>query len=326
MRRRDFVILLSGSAIWPVSGYAQQETMPTVGFLRNTSAESSQQFVAAFRKGLSEGGFVENRNVKIEYRWANNRDEDLPRLAADLVAHNAAVLVAGGGSVVALAAKSVAGSVPVVFELGGNPVKLGLVDSLNRPGGNLTGVGLFSNTIGPKRIELLHQIVPRAKTIGLLVDPSNPNTTAEIQFAQHAAKSLGIQVEALEARTNEEIEDAFATIHRLEMGGLIVMATPLFVGKRDHLIRLAARTSTPVIYPFPSFTNAGGLMSYGDDLADAFRQLGVYTARILKGEKPSDLPVVQPRKFEFVINLKTAKSLGLVVPPMLLATADSVIE
>lgn len=327
MRRRDFVVaLFSGPALtWSLPGHAQQEPLPTIGFLRNTSAKSSQQLISAFHKGLAEGGLIENRNVRIEYRWANDQENELPRLASDLVAHKAAVIVAGGGSVVALAAKQAGGSIPIVFELGGDPVKLGLVASLNRPGANLTGVALFSNTIGPKRIEFLHQIA-KAKSIGLLVDPSNPNAKAEVQLAQDAAKSLSIRALTLEATAESEIEQAFAKSHQVGLGGLVVMATPLFVGRRDLLVALAARNSIPAIYPFPSFAEAGGLMSYGDDLADAFRQVGVYTARIINGERPADLPVVQPTKFEFVINLRTAKSQGLDVPATLLATADKVIE
>lgn len=327
MRRREFITLVGGAAAaWPFAAVAQQSAMPVVGFLRNTDAASSEQFVSAFRRGLGENGYVEGHNVAVEYRWAENHDDKLPALAADLVKRNVAVIFAGGGSVVALAAKAATASIPIVFELGGDPVKLGLVASLNRPGGNLTGIALFANVVGGKRIELFRDLAPRANVIGLLVNPTIPNIEAEITQVLDAATLLGMHVDVFNAAAKGEIEPTFANLRRSNAGGLIITANPLFVANRDYLIGLAARDGIPVMYPFPSFVKAGGLMSYGDDLVDAFRQAGVYTSRILDGQKPSDLPVVQPTKFALAINLKTAKSLGLNVPPTLLAIADEVIE
>jgi putative ABC transport system substrate-binding protein len=328
MDRRGFVTLLgaAATAVLPSAARTQQASMPAVGFLRNTDAASSQPLVSAFRRGLADNGYVEGQNLTIEYRWADNHDDRLPALAADLVKREVAVIVAGGGSVVALAAKTATQTIPIVFELGGDPVKMGLVDSLNRPGGNLTGVALFSNVIGPKRVEFLRDLVPNAKTIALLVVPDNPNAEPEIRQARDAARALGIQLVVLQARKKDDIDAAFAELRRSNAKGLIVMATPLFVANREYLASLAARDAVPAIYPFPSFAKVGGLASYGDDLSDAFRQAGVYAARILKGERPSDLPVVQPTKFEFVINLKTAKTMGLNIPAKVLTLADDVIE
>jgi putative ABC transport system substrate-binding protein len=329
MDRREFLMLSSsavGTTIMQSAAGARQASMPAVGFLRNTDAESSRSLVSAFHRGLAESGYAEGQNLRVEYRWASNHDQELPALAADLVKRDVAVIVAGGGSVVALAAKAATQTIPIVFELGGDPVKMGLVDSLNRPGSNLTGVALFSNVIGPKRVEILRDLAPSAKPIGLLVNPENPNTELEIRLARDAATSLGVQLDVVNARNKHDIDTAFAELRRSSAGGLIVMATPLFVANREYLVSLAARDALPAIYPFPSFAKAGGLMSYGDDLSDAFRQVGIYTGRILKGEKPSDLPIVQPSKFELVINLKTAKALGLNVPAKMLALADEVIE
>jgi putative ABC transport system substrate-binding protein len=328
MDRREFVMLVGSAAATAIlpSASAQQPTMPAVGFLRNTDADSSRSLVSAFARGLAENGYIERRNLTIEYRWADNHNDRLPELAAELIKRDVAVIVAGGGSVVALSAKSATQTIPIVFELGGDPVKMGLVDSLNRPGGNLTGVALFSNVIGPKRVEILHNLVPGAKTIGFLVQPDNPNAEREIKLARDAASSLGLHLDVLSARSKDEIATAFVKLRQSNAGGLIAMATPLFVANREYLVAQAARDAIPTIYPFSSFVKAGGLVSYGDDLADAFRQVGIYTGRILKGEKPSDLPIVQPSKFELVINLKTAKALGLNVPAQMLALADQVIE
>lgn len=330
MKRRDVISLIGAAAAsppaWPLAAWAQHASVPVIGFLRNTDAESSRPLAAAFRRGLAETGYVDGQNIAIEYRWADNQDDRLPALAADLVKHEVDVMFAGGGLVVALAAKAATQTIPVVFELGGDPVKMGLVGSLNHPGGNLTGVALFSNVIGSKRVEFLRQIVPNAKTIAFLVQPDNPNADREINQARDAAGSLGVQLDVLRARTSQDIDVAFARLRQSKAAGLIVMATPLFVGNSERLVSLAARDSMPVIYPFPSFAKAGGLMSYGDDLNDAFRQAGIYAGRILKGDKPEDLPVVQPTKFELIINMKTAKALGLAVPSPLIAIADEVIE
>ena len=297
-----------------------------IGFLRNTDAASSEPLVSAFRQGLAGMGYVEGDNLTIEYRWADNHEERLPALAADLAGRGVSLIAAGGGSVVALAAKAATRTIPVVFELGGDPVRLGLVPSLNRPEGNLTGVALFSNGVGAKRIGMLCELVPKAKAIGLLIDPGNPNAASEIQQAESASHSLGVRIVVLEAHAGSDIAAAFAQLRHSGAGALAVMATPLFVSQRDRLVELAARDAVAAIYPFPSFAKAGGLMSYGDDLADAFRQLGIYVARILKGAKPSELPVIRPTKFALVINRTTANALGIVIPPALLALADEVIE
>jgi putative ABC transport system substrate-binding protein len=326
MKRRDFITLAGTAVAWPLAARAQQPATPVIGFLRNTDAASSEQLLAAFRQGLAENGYVEGRNLTIEYRWADNHDDRLPSLIVDLIRHNVAVIVAGGGTVVALPAIAATKTIPIVFELGGDPVKMGLVPSLSHPGGNVTGVALFANVVGPKRIELLHELVPKADVIGVLAYPNNPTAEGEVKQLQEAAPSFGIRLEVLNARTNDEIDLAFATLLQSKGGGLIVLANPLFVGRRDQLVALAARYAIPVIYPFPSFVKAGGLMSYGESLTEAFRQLGTYTARILKGEKPADLPVMQPTKLELMINLKTAKALGINVPPKVLAIADEVIE
>jgi putative tryptophan/tyrosine transport system substrate-binding protein len=326
MKRRDFITLAGTAVAWPLAARAQQPATPVIGFLRNTDAASSEQLVAAFRQGLAENGYVEGRNLTIEYRWADNHDDRLPSLTADLIRQNVAVIVAGGGTVVALPAIAATKTIPIVFELGGDPVKMGLVPSLSHPGGNVTGVALFANVVGPKRIELLHELVPKADVIGVLAYPNNPTAEGEVKQLQEVTRPFGIRLEVLNARTNDEIDLAFATLLQSKGGGLIVLANPLFVGRRDQLVALAARYAIPVIYPFPSFVKAGGLMSYGESLTEAFRQLGIYTARILKGEKPADLPIMQPTKLELVINLKTAKALGINVPPKLLAIADEVIE
>jgi ABC-type uncharacterized transport system substrate-binding protein len=326
MKRRDVITLIGVAATCSFAARAQQASVPVIGFLRNTDAESSQPLVAAFRRGLAESGYVDGQDIAIEYRWADNQDDRLPALAADLVKREVAVIFAGGGSVVALAAKAATQTIPIVFELGGDPVKMGLVGSFNHPAGNLTGIALFSNAVGSKRVEFLRQIVPKAKTIALLVQPDNPTADREIHQAQDAASSLGVQLDVLRARTNADIDAAFARLRQSNTGGLIVMGTPLFVANREQLVSLAAQTRIPTIYPFPSFAEAGGLMSYGDDLNDAFRQAGIYAGRILKGEKAGDLPVVQPTKFELIVNLKTAKAVGLAVPSSLIAIADEVIE
>jgi ABC-type uncharacterized transport system substrate-binding protein len=327
MRRREFIAMLgTGAAAWPLAARAQQASVPVIGFLRNTDAESSRPLVAAFWRGLAESGYVDGQNIAIEYRWADNQDDRLPALAADLVKREVAVIFAGGGSVVALAAKAATQTVPIVFELGGDPVQMGLVTSLNRPGGNLTGIALFSNVVDQKRVEFLHDLLPQARAIGFVVNPGNLNTESEMKQAEEAASTLGIHIEIAGVRTTDDMDSAFARMHRSDVSAVVVTPNPLFVASRDQLIRLATRYKFPTIYPFPSFAKAGGLMSYGDDLNDAFRQAGIYVGRILKGEKPEDLPVVQPTKFELIINMKTAKALGLAVPSPLIAIADEVIE
>jgi putative tryptophan/tyrosine transport system substrate-binding protein len=326
MRRRDFLgVMASATAAWPVTARAQQPAMPVVGFLNSASASASEHLVQAFRDGLGEADYVEGRNVTIEYRWAEGQIDRLPALAAELVQRQVAVIATSGGDVSAKAAKAATSSIPIVSTIGGDPVKSGLVASFNRPGGNLTGATLFAYSAA-KRLELLHQLVPKAVTIMVLFDPSDPVVVLDREAAQAASKTLGLQLRFVNAGTMSELETAFETVARDRPDGLFVGANPFFNRQRDQLVGLAARHTIPTIYPFREFPAAGGLISYGTRLADTYRQVGVYTGRILKGEKPADLPVVQPTKFELVINLKTAKTLGLDVPPTLLAIADEVIE
>jgi putative tryptophan/tyrosine transport system substrate-binding protein len=326
MRRREFVGLLGGAAVaWPLTARAQQLTMPVVGFLNSASASPSEHLVQAFRDGLSEAGYVEGRNVAIEYRWAEGQIDRLPALAADLVQRQVAVIVTSGGDVSALAAKAATSSIPIVSTIGGDPVNEGLVASFNRPGGNLTGATLFAYSAA-KRLELLHELIPKAVTIMALFDPSDPVVALDRESLQAASKTLGLQLRFANAGTVIELAAAFETVALDRPDGLFVGANPFFNRQRDQLVELAARHTIPTIYPFREFPAAGGLISYGTRLADTYRQVGIYAGKILKGERPADLPVVQPTKFELVLNLKTAKALGLDVPTTLLASADEVIE
>jgi putative tryptophan/tyrosine transport system substrate-binding protein len=310
---------------WPLAARAQQPTLPVVGFLNSASANAFEHLVQAFRDGLGEAGYVEGRNVTIEYRWAQGQIDRLPALAAELVQRQVAVIATGGGDVSALAAKAATSSIPIVSTIGGDPVKEGLVASFNRPGGNLTGATLFASSAA-KRLELLHELVPKAVTIMALFDPSDPGVVVDREAAQAASKTLGLQLRFANAGTASELEAAFETIDRDRPDGLFVGSNPFFNRQRDQLVGLAARHAIPTIYGVGDFPAAGGLISYGTRLADTYHQVGIYAGKILKGERPADLPVVQPTKFELVINLKTAKTLGLDVPPTLLAIADEVIE
>ena len=298
--------------------------MPVIGFLRSTSAADSTQFVTAFRQGLVEAGFVEGQNVAIAYRWAENQLDRLPALAVDLVRLPAAVIVVNAPA--AIAAKDATTTVPIVFMTGSDPVKDGLVASLNRPGGNVTGVSFLVGSLGSKRLELLRQLVPRATTIGILVNLTSPEAEAERKDLQAAAQAIGQQLIILDVGSDRDIETAFATFVQRGAGALLAGSGPFLTSHREQLVALAARYTLPMTYDAREFVAAGGLMSYGTSITDAYRQVGIYTGRILKGEKPADLPVMQSTKFEFVINLKTAKSLGLEIPPTLLALADEVIE
>jgi putative tryptophan/tyrosine transport system substrate-binding protein len=328
MRRREFIRLFGSIAVvvWPLTARAQQTAMPVVGYLHSETPQSVARLLAAFRQGLSETGYVEGKNVTIEYRWARNDPSQIPNLVADLVHRRVAVIATPGTSAAALAAQAATKTIPIVFSIGLDPVQLGLVATLNRPGGNITGVNSMSNELLAKRFALLHELLPGATRFAVLVNPKNPTTKSINSDLQSMAATTGQQIEVLTASTESDIDAAFANLAQRQVDALLIHPDNLFLMRPAQLIALAARTAVPVIYPFRSDAEAGGLMSYGVSLADAHRQVGVYTGRILKGEKPGDLPVVQPTKFELVINLKTAKALGFTIPPTLLARADEVIE
>jgi ABC-type uncharacterized transport system substrate-binding protein len=326
MKRREFITLIGGAAVtWPVAAGAQQPVMPVIGFLASRSPVDSADVVAAFRKGLDESGFIEGQNVAIEYRWAQGRYDRLPALAADLVGWPVRVIAALGPPA-AQAAKAATTSIPIVFTSGGDPVVMGLVASLNRPGGNVTGVNLYTGLLAAKRLALLRELIPSVGVIAVLRNPSNPETDAELREVQVAAGALKQEIIVLSAATEAEIEMAFADAVRRQAGALMVASDPFFLGRREQIVALAARHRVPSIYQFRAFVEAGGLVSYGTSLADAYKQAGLRVGRILKGEKPADLPVMQASKFEFMINLKTAKALGLDLPDKDLAVADEVIE
>jgi putative tryptophan/tyrosine transport system substrate-binding protein len=326
MRRREFISLLGSAAAWPLTARAQQ--MPVIGFLHSASAAAFADLVAAFRKGLSESGYVDGQNVAIEYRWAEGRNERLPALAAELVRRRAAVIVTPVSTAATLAAKAATATIPIVFVIGADPVKIGLVASLNRPGGNATGISDVGAELGAKRVGLLHELLPGAARFAALVNPANPGITEPfITGVQTATLAIiGRQIEVVTASTNSDIDAAFTTLAKKRADAFLISPEALFVARRVQLLTLAARYALPALYHRREFAEAGGLMSYGSDLADQFRQTGVYAARILKGEKPAEMPVQLPTKFEFVINLQTAKTLGITVPSTLLAVADEVIE
>ena len=324
IRRRELIALLGG-AVWPLAVRAQSG-LPVVGLLASTTQAEWASFVAAFRQGLNEGGFVEGQNVAIESRWADTQYDRLPALAAELVNRPVSVLVSTGGTVSALAAKAATTTIPIVFVLGGDPVKSGLVASLNRPGGNVTGVSFLLNAVVGKRLSLLRELVPAAATVGVLINPENPNAQSDTSAVQDSARSLGQQIKFVNAGTAGEIDAAFAGLAEQRIGALFVLPDPLFVSRRDQIIALAARHAVPAIHFGREFVVAGGLISYATSFIDAHRQGGIYASRILKGAKPADLPVMQPTKFELVINLKTAKMLGLELSSNMLALADEVIE
>jgi putative ABC transport system substrate-binding protein len=326
MRRREFISLLGGAAAWPYSARAQQGTVPVIGFLHTRSQEAYPSY-AAFLKGIEQTGFVEGQSVRIEYRWAAGQYDRLPAMAADLVRRGVNVLVAGGGEPSPRAAKAATSTIPILFVMGSDPVKPGLVDSYRRPGGNITGINILTDLLEAKRLGLLHDLLPDATTVGFLWNPRFASAAQnQMPEAQEAARGLGLTLRALPVSTVDEIDAAFDTIRTERILALAVSADPFLDSNRDKIIGLAARYSVPTIYQFREHAVAGGLMSYGIDLDEVYRQAGLYAGRLLKGEKPADLPVLQPTKFEFVINLNTARAFGISFPPGLLAIADEVIE
>ena len=326
MKRRAFITLLGGAAAWPFAARGQQPAMPVVGLLSPSSADASVSLIEALHRGLAEAGYVEGRNVTIEYRWADGRYDRLAELAADLVRRRVTVIAAFASSAPGLAAKAATSTIPIVFQTGADPISDGLVASLNRPGGNITGVSQVFFTMAGKRLELLHELVPASAAVALLVNATNPYTESEIREVQTRASALGLQLHVLNATNDSDLETAFMSLVERRAGGLLVGADPFFIIVRDKLVALAAGHKVPTIYGYRDFMAVGGLVSYGTDPAAAYHQIGAYTGRVLKGEKPADLPVQQPTKFDLVINLKTARALGLQVPTSILLRADEVIE
>jgi putative ABC transport system substrate-binding protein len=326
MQRRGFITLLGGAAVtWPLGALAQQ-TLPVIGLLSSQSRDTIEFILPAFWRGLGEQGFSEGKNVGIEYRWAENRYDRLPAMAAELVRDKVTVIVASGGNVSALAAKAATATIPIVFPAVTDPVQGGLVESLNRPGGNATGIAILTIELDAKRMDLLREMVPAANVIGALMDSSRSEAATQLKSVQAAAQAVGRQLVIASAGNEDDFDAAFQSLVNQRAGAVLVAASPLFTSRRDHLVALAARHAMPTMFQFREFTEAGGLVSYGASVADAYHQTGVYVGRILKGEKPSELPVMQPTKFELVINLKTAKAIGLTIPPGVLAIADEVIE
>ena len=327
MRRRDFIKVIAGSAaVWPLRARAQQPALPVIGFLNSASATPWEAYIAGFRTGLKEAGFVDGQNVSIDFRWAEGHYDKLPGMAADLVRRKVAVLVATGGTPSVVAAKGATSTIPIVFTTGTDPIRAGFVTSISRPGGNVTGVNFFTTVLEGKRIGLLRALVPGVQLITVLFNPDRPAHATEVKEVQEAAHALSQQIRILLASNESAINAAFATAMQLHAGAMLVGSDPFFNSQRDKIVALAARHSIPAIYEGRDFALAGGLMSYGTHLAEAYRQVGVYVGRILKGEKPGDLPVVQSTKFELVINLRTAKALGIEVPPNLSAEANEIIE
>jgi putative tryptophan/tyrosine transport system substrate-binding protein len=325
MKRREFITLLGGAAAWPLAARAQQ-AMPVVGFLNASSLDGYRPMVTAFRQGLQESGYVEGRNVAIEYRWADGQFDRLPAMMADLV-HRQVAVIAATTTAAALAAKAATTTIPIVFTTAGDPVRLGLVASMNRPGGNITGVSQLIVEVAPKRLEVLHELVPTARVIGLLVNRADTALAqSQLRAIQSAADTLGLELQVLNASSEHDFDAAFANLIRLRAGGLVISADPAFVRGMEQLVALTIRHAVPAVSYSREFAAAGGLASYGGVITESYRLAGIYTGRVLKGEKPADLPVQQSTKVELIINLKTAKALGIEIPPTLLARADEVIE
>jgi putative ABC transport system substrate-binding protein len=327
IRRREFITLLGATAgAWPLAARAQQPAMPVIGYLGAQSAAAFASRIAAFRQGLGETGYAEGRNVAIEFRWAEGRHDRLPGLAADLVAHQVAVIVAPGGAPAAIAAKTATTSIPIVFEMGADPIAIGLVASLNRPGGNLTGVSSLNVEVTPKRLEILHEAIPTGAVVAILLNPTSPTADSQLKQLQEAARTLALQLHILHASTEGDFDKVFATLLQLRPKGLVVASDTFFATHSEQLAALTARHALPAIHQSRDFALAGGLMSYGGSFVESHRQAGVYTGRILKGDKPADLPVQQVTKVELLINLKTAKTLGVTFPLALSGRADQIIE
>jgi putative ABC transport system substrate-binding protein len=327
MRRREFITLVGGAAAWPIAARAQQPAMPVIGFLNLASPDTIADRVRAFRQGLKETGYVEGENVAVAYRFAGNQNDRLPEMAAELVRQQVAVIAATGGIAAVLAAKAATTTIPIVFMAAEDPVRLGLVGSLARPGGNATGINFLSNELVAKRLELLRELVPAATRVSVVVNPATAaNAETTLRDVEPAARTMGLQIQVLNATSNREIDAASAAFVRERLDALYVASNPLFPNRRVHVVSLAMRHAIPAIYNVRQFPDVGGLISYGSSITDAYRQVGVYTGRILKGSKPADLPVVQSNKLELVINAQTARILGLTVPSSLIATADEVIE
>jgi putative ABC transport system substrate-binding protein len=326
MRRREFFMLLGGAVIvWPLVAHAQQQAMPVVGFLHYGSPDKLAYIAAAVRQGLKEVGYVEGQNVAILYRWAEGHYDRMPALAADLVNHRVNVIFAGG-NVAAQTVRKATATMAVVFTSGADPVKTGLVASLSRPGANLTGVSIIAQQMGPKRLELMRELLPQIRTVAMIINPKFAGAESEMREVEAAGRSMGLRTPRFAASSNGEIDDAFATIGQQHVDAVMVGADGYLITRRDQFAALAIRYTMPIMYPFPDFPAAGGLISYGPSITDGYRQAGTYVGRILKGARPADLPIVQPTKFDLVINVKAAKAIGLTIQPMMLARADKVIE
>jgi putative ABC transport system substrate-binding protein len=326
VKRRTFITLLGGAAAWPLAAHAQQRAIPVIGFLNNTTPETYEPFVASFRRGLGQVGYIEGQNVTIEYRWGRNEGNRLPDLAKELVQRDVTVIVASGGDQAVRAVQAATRTIPIITTFGSDPVETGLVRSLNRPDGNITGVSVFAVQLVAKRLELAREFTPQAAAIGFLVNPNNANYQIYMREADEAAKALGQKIIVLHAGTENECDAAFAELARQQAGALIVESDPFFNEITVHLVVSAARLSIPVVFSRREFTVAGGLLSYGSSATEAYRQLGIYTGRILNGAKPAELPILLPSRYELVLNLKTAKALGIAVPTSILVRADEVIE